>query len=74
MDQNFTYRPSPTALLDPCRDSIFKKLFTDNCNKVCGDRRQMDEFGQTGQHQATYQRNRQADQIDFHEKFAFFCK
>ena len=30
MTKNFTYRPSPTALLDPCRDSIFKKLFTDN--------------------------------------------
>ena len=30
MKQNFTYRPSPTALLDVWRDPIFKKLFTDN--------------------------------------------
>ena len=30
MGQNFTYRPSPTALLDVWRDPIFKKLFTDN--------------------------------------------
>ena len=30
MEQNFTYRPSPTALLDVWRDPIFKKLFTDN--------------------------------------------
>lgn len=30
METNFTYRPSPTALLNPCSDLIFKKLFTDN--------------------------------------------
>lgn len=24
------YRPSPTALLNPCSDSVFKRLFTDN--------------------------------------------
>ncbi len=30
MTKNFTYRPSPTALLDVWRDPIFKKLFTDN--------------------------------------------
>lgn len=30
METNFTYRPSPTALLNPCSNLIFKKLFTDN--------------------------------------------
>jgi len=30
LEKKFTYRPSPTALLDPCRGSIFKRLFTDN--------------------------------------------
>lgn len=30
MEQKRTYRPSPTALLNPCADSVFKRLFTDN--------------------------------------------
>lgn len=29
MEEKRMYRPSPTALLDPWRDSIFKKIFTD---------------------------------------------
>ena len=29
MQEKFTYRPSPTALLNPCTDVVFKKMFTD---------------------------------------------
>ena len=30
MKNKTTYRPSPTALLNPCADPIFKTLFTTN--------------------------------------------
>ena len=29
MSAKITYRPSPTALLNPCVDPVFKRLFTD---------------------------------------------
>ncbi len=34
---NQTYRPYPTALLNPCADPIFKILFTDSSNELSGE-------------------------------------